>query len=108
MLEEGLDEAAGKLLDCYEEDVSATWLYSRALWVFRREGESVEAKRRLREAIKYNRYVPLYLLGRKWLPRLLPQYIGIGDENEAVAYVVESMEVWRKTPGALEWLDKNT
>jgi len=106
LLEEGSDEAVGKLLDRYEGDVSATWLYSRALWVFRREGASAEAAGRLREAIKYNRYVPVYLLGRKRLPRRLPEYIGMGDENEAVVYVAESLEVWRKTPGALEWLAK--
>lgn len=104
LLEEGADEAAKKLLDQYKGDASASWLYSRALWLFRRDGSSAKAKALLREALEYNPYVPPYILGRKKLPRQLPVYAGFGDENEAIDYAAEAFEVWRKTPGALEWL----
>ncbi len=104
LLEMGSDEALGKLLDQYEDDATAIWLYTRALWAFRRLGAGPEANASLRTALKQNRFVPQYLLGMKKLPRHLPEYIGFGDEDEAVAYVAEAGAGWWKTPGAMEWL----
>lgn len=105
LLEEGLDEAAEKLLKQYEGDGSACWLYSHALWMFRKEGgASKKTISRLKEALVQNPLVPFYLLGMKRLPRNLPDYIGFGDENEAIEYVVNAIEAWQKTEGALEWL----
>lgn len=93
-----------RLLTQYEDDASALWAYTWALHAFRRNGDGEEARRRLREAIRTNRHVPAYLLGRKPLPRTLPEYVGFGDEDEAVAYASENMRNWRETPGALLWL----
>jgi len=107
LLEEESDEAVGRLLDQYDGDWAATWLFSRALWMFRQEGASSKATAWLREALEYNPYVPLYMLGRKKLPRRLPAYVGFGDENEAIAYAAEATAIWRKTPGAIEWLASN-
>jgi len=100
----GRDEEAGQLLKDHAEDGMATWLYSWALWAFRQEGDSAQARRRLRNALKQNRHVPDFLLGRKRLPRQLPDLIGFGDEREAVAYAAFALENWQRTPGALEWL----
>jgi len=104
LLAEEDDKAAGELLDQYKGDLSATWLYSRALLLFRREGPSRKARAQLKKALNYNHHVPLYLLEIKRLPDRMPEYVGIGDENEAVAYIVEAFEPWYKTPGAIEWL----
>ena len=104
LLGEGDDEALGKLLDQYKDDAMAGWAYSRALLQFRRKGASVQANTALKKAIQANRFVPAYLLGRKRLPRQMPDYIGLGDENEAIDYAVGAIESWAKTPGALEWL----
>jgi len=104
VLEEGDDEAAERLLDEYEGEDTATWLYSRALSEFRREGASREARLRLKEAVAYNPFVPRYILGKKKLPTHLPELIGRGDEDEAIAYTSRAIKVWRKTPGAREWL----
>ena len=91
-------EAVGKLLDQYEDDATATWLYSHAC---------SKAKAQPREALNRNRYVPRYILGGKRLPRRLPEYAGFGDENEAIVYAAEVIVVWQKTPGAVEWLASN-
>lgn len=104
LLEEGYDEALGELLRQYEDDIAASWVYTRALWTFRREGVSKEATAVLEEALKANPFVPLYLLGQKRLPTVPPDLIGLGDEREAVSYVIEDLTGWLKTPGALEWL----
>jgi len=100
----GRDQEAGQLLEDYAEGGMATWLYSWALWAFRREADSAQARRRLRNALKENRHVPDFLLGRKRIPRRLPDLIGFGDEDEAVAYAAFAIENWQRTPGALEWL----
>ncbi len=108
LLEEGLDEELGELLGQYEEEASAHWLYTRALWRFRTEGGSERATAELKEATSTNPYVPLYLLGRKnFLAQGLPELIGLGDESEAVSYFARALPEWLKTPGAVEWLRKN-
>jgi len=104
LLQAGEDEALGRLLDQFKDDDMAEWSYTRALWRFRRDGANAAAKSALNKALKANRFVPAYLLGKKKLPRQLPGYIGFGDENEAVSYAVEGIDDWRATPGALEWL----
>ena len=107
LLEEGYDEALGELLRQYEADIAASWVYTRALWAFRKEGASKEAAAALEEALEANPFVPLYLLGQKRLPAAPPELIGLGDEREAVSYAMEDLTVWLKTSGALEWLREN-
>ncbi len=50
------------------------------------------------------RFYPSYLLGRKKMPRNLPDHYGFGDDSGAVAYAYGNIAAWRSTPGALEWL----
>ncbi len=104
LLAMGRDEEAGTLLAEYEDDGSAAWEYNYALWTFRREGDGPESRRRLKEALRQNRHVPAYLLGRRRLPARLPDFVGFGDENEAVCYVADALGNWRATDGALSWL----
>ncbi len=107
LLDEEMDEELGELLERYEEDASAFWVYTRALWRFRKEGDTEEATAALKEAIETNPYVPLYLLGHKSLPGALPELIGFGDESEAVGYFARALTGWLRTPQALEWLRQN-
>lgn len=107
LLDEEMDEELGELLQRYEEDASAFWVYTRALWRFRKEGDTEEATVALKEALETNPYVPLYLLGHKSLPGALPELIGFGDEREAVAYFARALTGWLRTPQALEWLRQN-
>jgi hypothetical protein len=44
------------------------------------------------------------MLGYKEMPSEQPQYIGLGDENEAISYVLGAWPIWDKTEGALDWL----
>lgn len=108
LLEEGDDAGAGELLDRFEDGITACWSYSRALLAFRRGGAGPEADGLLDEAIQRNRSVPVFLTGKKRLPKQPPQYVGFGDENEAVAYVMDSIAVWAETEGAIDWLRART
>jgi hypothetical protein len=87
------------------DDGAADWLYTKALWLFRTKARA-KAARALKAALAANAFVPAYLLGAKALPRTMPPYVGMGDANEAVAYVAAAMEEWNTTPGAIEWLVK--
>ena len=106
LVEEKKDEAFVKLLHQFPDEGGASWLYTRALWAFRREGEGKKANAFLREAAKVNRFVPAYLLGRKKLPDQMPAFIGWGDDSEAVEYAAEALDLWRNTEGALDWLNR--
>jgi tetratricopeptide (TPR) repeat protein len=103
LLEMGADDRAGKLLAQYD-DGTAAWLYSRALWSFRKQGANQQANTRLREARQSNRYVPTYLLGKRSLPAELPESYTLGSKEEAIGYAAEALPAWQKTGGALEWL----
>lgn len=104
LLELGRDEQLGQLLKKYKDDGSAAWAYTEALLAFRREGDCRKSRKRLAEAIEVNPHVPPYLAGKKKLPRQPPDYMGFGDDSEAVSYAAEGMTAWKNTPGALDWL----
>ncbi len=100
----GDDEALGELLRRYKGDYSADHLYTNALWLYRREGAGAKANKALKEALRENRHVPDYLLGRRKPPREMPELVAFGQESEAVSYVGAAVEAWRRTEGALAWL----
>jgi tetratricopeptide (TPR) repeat protein len=104
LLTEGEDEEAGALLERFEEDASAVWLYGRALHAFRTSGRSAKTDKLLREAMEENSRVPAYLLEEKAPPESGPQLIELGGEGEAVEYADGFQGLWYFTPGALEWL----
>ena len=104
LLTEGKDEEAGALLERYKTDISATWLYSRALHGFRTEGRSARVDALLRKAIEENHWVPAYLLAEKKFPEQVPEVVQWGGESEAVEYADGGIGLWYFTPGALEWL----
>jgi tetratricopeptide (TPR) repeat protein len=96
------DELA-TLLDGYDETTAAL-AYTRALATFEQEGPSETAREHLKQAIASNRFVPDYLMGKKSLPRRLPPFVGIGDEDEAVHYAFDAQTTWGRNPEALAWL----
>lgn len=99
------DEAQA-LIQVYSEDASAVWCYSRALLAFRGEGNTGQSRHYRAEAVESNKYIPAYLAGRRKLPKVPPDYVGMGDKNEAVSYVFDNRSAWLDTPGAIPWLLK--
>ncbi len=98
------DYEAAQLLRKYQDEWSATWKYTRALLAFRKSSASAQANQALGEALQQNAYAPAYLIGQKRIPKVLPSYIGLGDENEGIAYAADHLNHWRRTPGAVDWL----
>jgi tetratricopeptide (TPR) repeat protein len=100
----GREDDAAELLARYKGDISAEWAWSKALLLFRREADSTASRKALSRAMKCNPHVPEYLLGRKSVPGDLPDFVGVGDEREAVSYVHGGMQAWTAAPGALDWV----
>ena len=58
----------------------------------------------MRAALRANPHVPGYLLQEKPMPDRMPDYVGFGDESEAIAYGAENGILWFRTLGALAWM----
>lgn len=108
LLEEKLDREAEALLGEYEDDASATWLYARALSLFRSGGDSEDARAALHEARRFNAHVPGYLLNPDEMPWGDAPYITPGGEDEAGNTSDALMEAFEMTEGALVWLAEQT
>ncbi len=93
-----------ELTDKYEEFYDAVSGFNSALAQFKQEKQSELANKLLLTAHTNNPFVIDLLLGNKKMPKQHPDYIGVGDENEAVAYVFGNFSVWEETSGAFEWL----
>jgi Tetratricopeptide repeat len=106
LLASGDNAEAQRLLSQYPDEWSANWAYSGLLVAFRTSEPGKAAESALKHAIEVNQHVALYLTGVKELPKSVPGFYGMGDENEAVIYLVEGLSAWADTPGAIEWTAK--
>jgi tetratricopeptide (TPR) repeat protein len=92
-----------KLYKKFEEDVSAQWIFTYALFVFKKEGRSLKSTRALKKAHEANPFVLPFFVAEKKFPDHLPEYMSFGDENEAILCTYETGEFWIDTKGAMEW-----
>lgn len=100
----GRHDEAEQLWNQYKDDGSAQWTWSYALMAYLDKGGGPEAERLLAEAIRNNPHVAPFLLGRMPLPDNDPAYIRPGQPDEATVYVLQNLELWQQTEGALRWL----
>ncbi|OXU14726.1 tetratricopeptide repeat protein [Sedimentisphaera salicampi] len=94
---------AGKLLDKYDDDVSALFLWSRVLYDYITSGKA-EAEKSLEQAEYYNPHVLKYLIDRKRLPSDSPVSYTAGEESEAQCCAEILKPSWRLHPKAKKWL----
>jgi len=92
----------------YKNDCVADWFYTRALLSFAQTGDSEKSRHDLTVALKSNPHAPKYLTGKKAIPRILPDSIAWGGEDEALCYAAFNRNAWQKVPGALEWMATQT
>lgn len=104
LFRKGKDKKIAELFDQYPGDACAHFYYHRALWLFKKENASDEANEWLQIAINNNTHVPSYLLGSKKIPLIMPEYMQLGEETEAIIYAEEAKADWRITRYALAWL----
>ena len=104
-----LDEAEELYLE-FEEDGSANWKFGKLLLDIKNDAPFDEIEMQYKTCIEYNPYVVPYLLGNKKLPSNMPFFHGVGDENEAIFYVILAYNAWhsdRKAMKVLKKLSKN-
>lgn len=106
LLMNGQVSEARNLWKQYEDAASADWAWSRALMDFIEHGDGDAANATVAKALAANPYLAPLLLGREALPAHPPEFIGIGDRDEAIAYVFHNLELWQQTDGALRWLSR--
>jgi tetratricopeptide (TPR) repeat protein len=98
------DERVLELTGRYRDDLFAETSYGRAvaLWRLGRRGEALSA---LNQAIEAMPFVPGYLLDVDTTrPKIDPDGFTIGGRDQAWVYAQNARDLWRETPGALDWL----
>ena len=96
-------DGARHLLREYKEDDSAVFNWGRTLErVLCADFQGAEQP--LQHARSYNRFVELYLTGKKKLPRTMPDSYSFGSEEEALICIECLGEAWAAHPEALIWL----
>ncbi|ULO06927.1 SEC-C domain-containing protein [Paenibacillus sp. 19GGS1-52] len=98
---------AERVLNQYgKDDAAAAFAYDRIVLEYKKNGITSQLKMLYRVARNVNKHVPEYLLGVKRLPHNLPDYVGMGDNNEAIEYVIMHSRLWASVPDLLKWLLK--
>jgi tetratricopeptide (TPR) repeat protein len=103
-LETGDWKNGAVLINKYKEDNSASFNYNHMLIEYGLHGLSAKLKSLLKDAKKQNPYVPSYLLAKKRIPRQTPEYMGFGDDQEAVVYAQTHHHLWQSKPELLRWM----
>jgi len=92
-----------RLLREYNEDDSAVFNWGRTLEGVL-SGDFKGAERSLEHARNHNRFVELYLTGKKKLSRAMPDSYSFGSEEEALISMECLGDAWATHPEALIWL----
>ncbi len=100
----GYDEELEKIFESYASDPTANFAYTKALYLFRKQGASDFANTALMKAFEVNKHVPFLLSGIAEMPEAPPDRVGFGDEAEAIAYLFDNGNDWSGTAGATEWM----
>ncbi|WP_458462772.1 SEC-C metal-binding domain-containing protein [Paenibacillus sp.] len=99
---------AEQLLEKYGKgDAATAFAYDQIILEYKKNGITSHLKMLYRVARGVNKHVPDYLLGLKRLPHNLPDFVGMGDSNEAIEYVIIHSRLWASVPDLLKWMLNN-
>ena len=88
-----------------DDNLSASLLYSRALFAFKTEGDSANARKLLQKAFEKNpNVVPkmLDMLDDNYKFENVEHY-SLGSPEEAIIYLNYAIFAWQRIEGAIEW-----
>lgn len=94
--DERLREAT-QLAETFEGDRTAAMCFSKVLIEFKQHGASKKALQLLEEADEANPHVIDYLVDLKAIPEQTFDYVGLGDESEAIVYAGQNIHLWANT-----------
>ncbi|WP_143469642.1 tetratricopeptide repeat protein [Lentibacillus sediminis] len=105
-LDEKRYQDAEQVLQRYAEDSSAAFQFNRALLAYFTDGLNSETKALLKQADEQNPHVKGYLTGKKQVPEEQSNYIGVGDDTEAVDYVQQNIQLWEDAREMMKALER--
>jgi tetratricopeptide (TPR) repeat protein len=106
LITKGRDEEALQLAQGYPGDMNPEVTYGKVLVLYRL-GRQKEAVDELGNALEFLGKIPRYLTAkRSRKPKLHPDGVQYGGDDQAWYYREEMRDAWLQTPGALEWLKK--
>ena len=108
LLQERRFEELEALLHQFEDDPGPDITYTMALYAFYKEGDTPKSRKLLKEARRWNKHVPDFLLLRRMPEQAPGDFLTMGGEDEAISYLLMGRIDWGMFPGALEWLASRT
>jgi len=106
LLARGDDEAAGALLEEFASDRRAMWPYAAVLRVWRREGDTAQARATLDHAVAESPYVLDYLLDPESIPEPSGPFVTPGGRDDAASVARSLAPAFLANPGILEWAER--
>jgi tetratricopeptide (TPR) repeat protein len=105
LIEQSSYEKFEKYNAMFSDDEMSFALFNRALVSFKQFGENEKSNSLLIKAMKHNKFIAKKLIANKQL-NFLPDFHGIGDNNEANYYTYFAQHIWNDTDGSINWLKK--
>ena len=104
LITKGRDEEALKLAQLYPEDLNPEVTFGKVLVLYRL-GKQKQAVEEVGQALEFLGKIPRYLTAKRIRkPKLRPDAVQYGGDDQAWYYREEMRDVWLQTPGALDWL----
>jgi len=104
LLRLGETEKFKKYDKMFADEIDSTpMLYSRALFAFITEGDSANAQKILKNALKENPFVIALLFDENFQFQEIESY-SPGSPEEAYAYLIHALFAWSEIEGAMEWV----
>ncbi|WP_442603206.1 SEC-C metal-binding domain-containing protein [Paenibacillus sp. KN14-4R] len=97
---------AEQLLQQYKDDDCANMNFNRMLIHFERQGITKQLTSLWKDAAAQNPHVAAYLTGDKKIPRKTPEFMGYGDDSEAIHYVQGHIHLWNLQPDLIKWVTR--
>lgn len=95
---------ADKLLEQYRNESSPALCYSRALMLFKQDGDTEESRTALYKAMDINRFTIQKMLNFDKKNFSHSSKDLIHDKHEALSYLLHAYNDWLNTEGALDWV----
>ncbi|MBU5594335.1 SEC-C domain-containing protein [Amphibacillus sp. MSJ-3] len=99
-------EDAKNLIEQFEDDMSASSLFSYALANYFTEGLTPKTIQILKQANHENPHIKDYLVGNMKVPEVYFDSIHVGDKSEAITYVQDNKYLWDNATPLLNKLAK--
>ena len=105
LITEGRDEEALQFAQGYPGDMNPEITFGKILVLYRL-GRQKEAVEEVGNALEFLGKIPRYLTAKRIRkPKLRPDAIQYGGDDQAWYYREEMRDVWLQTPGVLAWLN---